>query len=60
MMSNAKSARRCERVLAAGGLLDDEAVIGQPLRDRFPQRRLVVDEKQMFRVFRHLVGRAVF
>ena len=49
-----------ERVFAAGGLLDDEAVVGQPLRDRLPQRRLVVYEKQMFRVFSHLVVRRYF
>ena len=49
-----------ERLFAARGLLDDEAVVGETLRDRFPQRRLVVYEKQMFRVFSHLVGRRYF
>ena len=49
-----------ERLLAAVGLFDDEAVVRQPLRDRLAQRRLVVDDQQMFRVFSHLVGLAVF
>ena len=35
-------------------------MVGQPFGDRFPQRRLVVDEQQMFRVFRHLLRAAVF
>ena len=47
-------------VLAAGGLFDDEAVIGQALRNGLPQRRLVVYEEQMFRVFSHLVVRRYF
>ena len=55
-MSKAKSARRCERLFAAGGLLDDEAVVGEPLGDGLAQRRFVVDDEQMFRRFRHLVG----
>jgi len=49
-----------ECVLAAGRLLDDEAVIGEPLRNGLPQRRLVVYEEQMFRVFSHLVVRRYF
>ena len=49
-----------ERVLAARRLLDDEAVVGQALGDSLPQRRLVVDEEQMFRVFSHLVARRYF
>ena len=49
-----------QRVFAVGGLLDDEAVVGEPLRDGLPQRRLVVDEEQMFRVFSHLVVRRYF
>ena len=49
-----------ERFLAARRLLDDEAVVGQPFGDGLTQRRLVVDEQQMFRVFSHLVGAAVF
>ena len=49
-----------QRVLAARRLLDDEAVIGEPLGDGLPQRRLVVYEEQMFRVFSHLVVRRYF
>ena len=49
-----------ERLLAARRLLDDEAMVGQPFGDSFPQRRLVVDEQQMFRVFRHLLARRYF
>ena len=49
-----------ERLLAAGGLLDREAVIGEPLGNRLPQRRLVVYDQQMFRAFRHLVGGRYF
>ena len=49
-----------QRVFAVGGLLDDEAVIGEPLRNGLPQRRLVVYEEQMFRVFSHLVVRRYF
>ena len=49
-----------ERLFAAGGLFHDEAVVGQAFRDRLPQRRLVVHEKQMFRVFSHLVRRRYF
>ena len=58
--SKAKSASRRERLLAAVGLLDDEAVVGEPLGDRLAQRLLVVDDQQMFRRFRHLVRLAVF
>ena len=47
-MSKANSASRCERLLAAVGLLDDEAVVGEPLGDGLAQRRLVVDDQQMF------------
>ena len=53
-MSKAKSASRCERFLAAAGLLDDEPVVRQPLGDRLAERRLVVDDQQMFLIFRHL------
>jgi hypothetical protein len=49
-----------EGVFAARGLLDDEAVIGEPLRNGLPQRDLVVYEEQMFRVFSHLVVRRYF
>jgi hypothetical protein len=42
-----------EGLLAAGGLLDDEAVVGQPLRDRLAQRLLVVHEEQMFQALSH-------
>ncbi len=49
-----------ERLFAARRLLDDEAVVGQPFGDGLAQRRLVVDEEQMFRVFSHLVRAAVF
>ena len=49
-----------QRLFAVRGLLDDEAVVGQPLGDGLPQRRLVVDEQQMFRVFSHLVVRRYF
>ena len=49
-----------QRVLAVRGLLDDEAVIRQPFRDGLTQRRLVVYEEQMFRVFSHLVVRRYF
>ena len=47
-------------VFAAGGLFDDEAVVGETFRDRFSQGGLVVYEKQMFRVFSHLVRRRYF
>ena len=49
-----------ERVLAAVGLLDDEAVVRQPLGNRLAQRALVVDDQQMFLAFSHLVEWAVF
>ena len=35
-------------------------MIGEPLRDGLPQRRLVVYEQQMFRGFSHLVARRYF
>ena len=60
MMSKANSARRASGVFAVGGLLDDEAVVGEPFRDGLTQRRLVVYEEQMFRVFSHLVVRRYF
>jgi hypothetical protein len=47
-------------VFAVTGLLHDEAVIREPLRNSLPQRRLVVYEEQMFRVFSHLVVRRYF
>ena len=43
-----------QRFLAAARLLDDEAVVGEPLGDRLAQRLLVVDDQQMFLTFRHL------
>ncbi len=49
-----------ERLFAARCLLDDEAVVGQPFGDGLAQRRLVVDEQQMFRGFSHLVVRRYF
>ena len=49
-----------DRVFAVTGLLHDEAVIGEALGDRLPERRLVVHEEQMFRVFSHLVVRRYF
>jgi hypothetical protein len=48
-----------EGLLAAAGLLDDEAVVGQPLRDRLAQRLLVVHDQQMFQAFSHLADRRV-
>jgi hypothetical protein len=47
-------------VLAARGLLDDKPMVGEALRDRLPQRALVVHDEQMFLSVRHLSGRAVF
>src|SRR6185437_10817556 len=49
-----------EGLFAAGGLFDDEAVVGEAFADSFPKCRLVVDEEQMFRVFRHLLARRYF
>ena len=49
-----------QRRLAALGLFDDEPVVGQAFGDRLAQRALVVDDQQMFRGIRHLVGLAVF
>ena len=59
-MSKAKSDKPAQGLLAAVGLLDDEAVVGEPLRNRLTQRRLVVYDQQMFRRFSHLVGRRYF
>ena len=59
-MSKANVRQALERLLAAVGLLDHEAAIGQPLGDRLAQRRLVVDEEQMFRAVSHLCGRQYF
>ena len=58
--SKAKSRDPAERLFAAVGLLDDEAVVRQPLGDRLAQGLLVVHDQQMFRRFRHLVRLAVF
>ena len=44
-----------QRLLTAVRLFDDEAVIGQALRDGLAQRMLVVDDQQMFLAFSHLV-----
>ena len=49
-----------ERFLAARRLLDDEAMVRESFGDSLTQRRLVVDEEQMFRVFSHLVARRYF
>jgi hypothetical protein len=49
-----------QRVLPAVGLLDREAVIRQPLRDRFTERLLVVNDQQMCPAVRHLLRRTVF
>ena len=49
-----------DRVFAAAGLLDDEAMIREALGDRLTQRLFVVYDQQMFRRFRHLLGLAVF
>ena len=49
-----------ERFFAAAGLLHDEAVIGEAFGDGLAERRLVVDEEQMFCVFSHLLGRRYF
>ncbi len=49
-----------ERLFAAVGLLDDEAMVREALGDRLTQRLFVVYDQQMFRRFRHLVGLAVF
>ena len=59
-MSKAKSASRWSACFAAGRLFDDEAVVGEALRDRLAERMLVVDDQQMFLAFRHLVEWAVF
>ena len=50
MMSKAKSASRASGLFADSRLLDVEAAVGQLLGDRLAQRRLVLDEQQMFRV----------
>ncbi len=42
--------------LARVGLLDVVAAIGQLLGDSLPKRRLVLNQKQMFRRFSHLAG----
>ena len=47
-MSKAKSVRRSQRFFAVARLLDDEAVVRQPLGDRLTKRRLVIDDQQMF------------
>ncbi len=49
-----------ERLLSARGLFHHESVIGQLFRNSFPERLLVVNDQQMFRGVRHLVGWAVF
>ncbi len=48
------------RLFAAGGLLDDEAVVRQALGHRLAERLFVVYDQQMFRGFRHLVRLTVF
>ncbi len=45
-----------ERLFTAGRLLDEKAMVGEPLRNRLAQRMLVVHDQQMFLAFRHLVG----
>ena len=44
----------------AAGLLDDEAVVRQPLGNGLTERAFVVNDQQMLLTFRHLVERAVF
>ena len=42
------------RLFTAVGLFDDEPMIGQALGDRFAQRRLIVNDQQMFLALSHL------
>ena len=49
MMSNAKSASRASAASPDVGLLDLESAVGELFGDRLAERRLVLDEQQMFR-----------
>ena len=55
-----KGRQALQGLLAAGGLLDYESLIREPLGDRFAERRLVIHDQQMFLAVSHLCGRTVF